>query len=922
MKELGDIYKEVGQQFVDDLFKDYLTVTEKLSGSSFSFEKEGNTIKFYKSNDKLINLVDRTLMVYYESAISYIKKTTGPMLSTLPENWRFCFQYFVHNEPGVIQYDKLPKNNLVLTHIQIKSAGGKIGKLIEDPRVINDWGNKLNVTPLLPIFKGYLTDVQKQKIRDFISTPREDHKELFKTSSFASYLINALNPAVKSTVLQSDLLRPIDSIVFKFYKTGSTQVFSAKMIDPYTVSLMKDKELVDLRRVPADINEIILLDILAFIEERGLKKSEILSTTPDERYLELISAIFNDYIIKRGSGLKEIDIEKAEFAKGNEFKLNIDLIPSENTKNTLRDNERMQDLFKIMLGSLRKKRSPKRGGNVLTPSVITDFNLLIDKIEDAINTEVTSEFKTFGDYLSLKNINEFQQNADELVIEERALSINEFINLNKINLNQNIETVKYLKTYDSFNELKINESKMLIDDKSLTMFFKNLSLKQFKGDANSKRGYHLRLQLGSSNTEVMKNLKTFLDKFLNDYEINIIEPDDFTNGARSGQFFTYIVNVLSDTVLDNRNTAKKGANIVFTNNQNTKGSFNPKGLSPVGLKLKEDYYYKSNQLIVDINNGVKSAFNDNVVIQYPLLGLVSEIHSFSSKYKFNSLQEISDTNEFIKLSEELSDALLFIDPTDLAKIGKDFGEILGSVYMLNIVKNNDGIMFPGGNNPLVDFYIDGYGISSKYKEGASATLTDIIKKIDRDSITSNEELDLLKILDIVVNNGVTESYIEIAKFLNSPGIIKLAEIFNTNFDGITKEFLQKKAIEYKENNVDVPKELSEYYDVMNRRASGSIDWNRFKSKAVYHGVFTGPLSYHVADLLNGKIGSSKYTNALNTIIRKTEVKQIYLNFALKINSVQFNIKSFSNPKSTFNFTAPNQSVYNPTNGRLGFELNK
>ena len=34
MKELTQIYKETGQQFIDDLFKDYLVVTEKLSGSS------------------------------------------------------------------------------------------------------------------------------------------------------------------------------------------------------------------------------------------------------------------------------------------------------------------------------------------------------------------------------------------------------------------------------------------------------------------------------------------------------------------------------------------------------------------------------------------------------------------------------------------------------------------------------------------------------------------------------------------------------------------------------------------------------------------------------------------------------------------------------------------------------------------------
>jgi hypothetical protein len=72
MKELARIYKELGQDFVNDLFKDYLVVTEKLSGSAFSFEKAGSSLKFFKSNDKPINLVDRTLMVYYEKPINYI----------------------------------------------------------------------------------------------------------------------------------------------------------------------------------------------------------------------------------------------------------------------------------------------------------------------------------------------------------------------------------------------------------------------------------------------------------------------------------------------------------------------------------------------------------------------------------------------------------------------------------------------------------------------------------------------------------------------------------------------------------------------------------------------------------------------------------------------------------------------------------
>ncbi len=51
MKELTNIYKEAGQQFIDDLFKDYLLVTEKLAGSSFAFERHGDHIKFFKSYD-------------------------------------------------------------------------------------------------------------------------------------------------------------------------------------------------------------------------------------------------------------------------------------------------------------------------------------------------------------------------------------------------------------------------------------------------------------------------------------------------------------------------------------------------------------------------------------------------------------------------------------------------------------------------------------------------------------------------------------------------------------------------------------------------------------------------------------------------------------------------------------------------------
>ena len=452
MQELINVYKERGNDFINDLFGSYVVVTEKLSGSSFAFEKTGQGLQYFKGNSgNPINLIDRTLMVYYEPAIKYINDSTKSVLSSIPENWRFCFQYFVHNEPGMIRYDKLPKNNLVLTHIQIMSPGGKIAKVIDDPRVIGDWANKLNVTALPPVFQGKLNDSQKKQIKNFLSIPIEDQMETFGTSSFSSYILSILNPSLGSTLLQEDPSNPIDSFIFRFYKPGEAKAFSTKLVDPYTRALMKNKVKKDPRRAPADMNEIILLDILSFIEERGLRKNEILSTRPDERYLELVTAIFNDYVDKRGSDLKNLDIEKADFIKGDEFNLNLDLVSNDRARKRLASDSTLQDLYKIMLGSLKKKRDPDKAGVILTPTVIEDFNKVISKIEEIVYTETGEKFKTFGDYLKMKEMNEsifsqeyFADSFDEVLNENSGNRGFEFENaivkgINNLNLT-NIRT--------------------------------------------------------------------------------------------------------------------------------------------------------------------------------------------------------------------------------------------------------------------------------------------------------------------------------------------------------------------------------------------------------------------------------------------------------------------------------------------------
>ena len=434
MNELSKIYKEAGEDFINQLLNDFVVVSEKLSGSSVSFKKSANGLLFYKgTNDKPINLIDRTIMIYYEDAINHIEKVTKSIINTIPENWKFCFQYFVNNNPIAVSYDSVPDTKLVLTHILSLSNSGKIDKIIDDPRVITDWANVLEVLPLTPLFKGYLSKKQKESILEYIKTPTEDQEEIFKTNSFAEHIIGILNPNLKRTLLQSNLSNPIDSIVFKFYKFESdkSSSVSAKLIDPYTLNLMSSKEPLELRKTPSDINEILLLDLLSFIEERGLRTFQLTTSTPDEKYIELISKIFNDYVSKKGDDIKDLDLEKASFAKGPEFDINYDLVKNSLTKDLIEKSEVNKILFKIMLGSFRKLRDSSKVGNILTPSVIEDFNKVVKKINNEINKETESGFKTYNEYVSAKEntLNESlnEKTIEDLIMEEKVFRFNEFI---------------------------------------------------------------------------------------------------------------------------------------------------------------------------------------------------------------------------------------------------------------------------------------------------------------------------------------------------------------------------------------------------------------------------------------------------------------------------------------------------------------
>lgn len=431
LQELKDIYDKKGEKFIKNLFNNHITIIENLDASKFSFQKDidGN-LNFYKRDDRTpLNSIDRTFMIYYEKAIQYIESLDN--INEIPSNWRFCFKYFVNNAPINITYDEIPTNNLVLTHIVVKSKSGKTVDVLDDIPLLKEWADKLQVAGPPVIYRGILKESQKRKLLDFLENNIEDIKEIFGTESFIKYVLKILNPGLKKTLLNSDLDKPIDSIVFKFTDPNSNEkeTVSAKIVDPYfkKFNTLKFKS----PRLTSDTYSIVLFDILEFIAKNpDVISGQVLSTEPDKRYLELICDIFNKYVEQNKNKFDDFDFNNPDFSKNKFFRVNVELINNPTTKSYIDSSEIFQNILKVFISSFRKKR--KKTTDILSINIIKNLNSIIDKIKNITETPISGNFQTYEQYLKLKECNEILYSEEkEETIKEKTLIIKEKIDVKK-----------------------------------------------------------------------------------------------------------------------------------------------------------------------------------------------------------------------------------------------------------------------------------------------------------------------------------------------------------------------------------------------------------------------------------------------------------------------------------------------------------
>ena len=400
MISLQNILNSEGQEFLDNLLNKEVVVNEKLNAATLSFQKKvkseadlNRKLTFYKGsgvNKREITVADRVMTNFYSHGMTYLSNLSKIIIDKIPNNWTFVCKYFPNHQPSFINYSVLPKNHLVLSCI-ITSGGTKL----EDVDDLRSWAEMFDIAYQEPVFKGYLTQYQKERLNDYL-------KSGSTKESFARFIITLLNPNLTHSLYQNDGFdSPIDGFIFKFISDdGITKPMSAKLIDPYMTNIiLKNKS----NKGFKDNTDVLLSDFAVFMTGQDMDSIVLHNDDEAERYLELFYKLFNRYIKYKKSQLEDFDVDTNDIVKESinvDFDVDMNQISNETTKKLLKDNPEYKSIFKTLLGSFKAKKPEDYKSLVMSPGVVRIFNDIIDKINDKISTRDDEENYSFSSYMN------------------------------------------------------------------------------------------------------------------------------------------------------------------------------------------------------------------------------------------------------------------------------------------------------------------------------------------------------------------------------------------------------------------------------------------------------------------------------------------------------------------------------------------
>lgn len=418
------------------------------------------------------------------------------------------------------------------------------------------------------------------------------------------------------------------------------------------------------------------------------------------------------------------------------------------------------------------------------------------------------------------------------------------------------------------------------------------------------------------------------------YTLTYEAPDRAKKGeAKSGTYYTHKITIINPVKIG-KYEAQPGDVVWIIDNLKAQSNIQNKMLTPDGLGLAGKTYKDSNSLKNDVDEALFKLVKDGNISEPHrefMLDLLDGVIA-STKTEFGSMLDvIAGHSTVISFQTEITDQIS--DP-DIAKIAKDFGEILGGAYMERLVSSTPlGLSFPTeSNEPLVDFYIDGQSISMKAGGGAAPSLSNVGKLIQSNPkkweklMSSDAQKLMLNVVRNFHERTAAEGLFYVAELINAPGWTLLKQLMNKS--SLTAKDCDKKTL----NNfvrrffIEKPDEAYEAFDTYFKGLGKYPDgWedkqlqidNAVERKEAF-GLIFSPLAYHVKDTLNE---DEFLIEALSEVVQKFDVLQLYID--LRINKgkkyQKYTLKKFAEGKFLFNATP---SVNLPTRNKFGFKMVK
>jgi hypothetical protein len=398
--KLNESFKE-DATIIDEIVNNEITVFEDIQGAKIFVNWDGDTfaIKPKSIHNYPINLVDLAMQKYYTKAFQFFSKFDDRVKSLMNKNWWFCFEYFPDNQPSNITYDIVPKNNLVLVSIS-KKAGSKfkfdytIDELVE-------YANLFDVDSLPVIFQGKLPDNAIEAIKYFLNTSPEDLEFVFGEKSFSFFFYKLLNPlSEKSFLMEDDFQKNIEKLIIRVGETDN----SFELLNPLYKKISDENS-----TEYVEVYTLILFNFLTYCQSTNIEEIKLKGNNREELYIYLICRLFNMYVTDCKDDLINFDFVIPKFFSQEKFKINSNLIKNKVTKELISENQKLEYIFKIILGSFNKKRKHPIG--VLTEITIKIFNDFVDKISRIVDESMNKYHETelsqtgllnFSDYFDIK----------------------------------------------------------------------------------------------------------------------------------------------------------------------------------------------------------------------------------------------------------------------------------------------------------------------------------------------------------------------------------------------------------------------------------------------------------------------------------------------------------------------------------------